>query len=780
MPPLSARPSRLIRPAALFRPECRLNTDSITHMRTTLFLGIFLSVVCCGFSQKPAAGVSIAGTPSPALQPETTIIDGRPYGRLPLVSYKDASLFVLHGAAADYVEQSYAAFRSRADFEDLYAEGTVDAVSFIIGDERFENIVGGSVLIIGAPHTKAVVGNIGVGAPLKSVLEIWGPPDFVNKDLRLAGYKTERFYIAFRGTETVERIYIAKRNAYAGKSGLIPEFFRTANKNDFAYAARGKQCVQIGRGSMTCHHPGGLYLWYGAGDEFHVRVFRDFTGLVPQGPVSAETYEPSDFDYPEYKIYLAADEEAALAKQFETKASVSPDGNIAAVTYGECTYERSGLLFRFRDGKRPDVFIRAGHYPAAPVWLEHGHVGIDTMHGFGVYDLAAYGASANGFGMEGLLAYPAPEKSAVFYAEYEDAGGPYTMAFDRERQTLRIPENRFTLYRHGEAAEAAQSGDAPLLLHFHYDSAGKLGVEVRNSIRTGAVHLHPHLEPIKDMRALEEAAGKGIPAALKRLALHYCMSGATPAEWLANRRQAERLYAAVLADPGAQGGGAAAREAERKLEDLRRISALEEAALAGDADKQCELAERYYGRGMEREHIDENVRRCIYWYTVAGEGGNLRARIDLGRLFYSRGDLSQAEYWYGKAAAQGSAIGEYLLGNLLLSSEYFTGEESASGRNYERAMELLHNAAQKGNPAAQCDLGAHYLEEGDMITALKWLTLGRRAGSAMDIYYSDRVKKAEAGMSEEEKAKAMRLVEQWEKEPRPAWTEPYEWVLPAW
>ena len=750
-------------------------------MRTIAFLTLVISVVCFVLPQTLDARVSPAETPAPVLQPEATTIDGRSYGRLTPVVYQDASLFVLHGVAAEYVEQSYATFRSRTDFDELYADGIVDAVSFIIGDERFENIVGGSVLVVGKPYPKAVVGTIGLGAPLKSVHDAYGPPGFENKDFLLSGYKTEWFYIAFQGAETVERIYIAKRNAYSDKEGLLPEFFRTAGKTSFAYAAWGMKGTQLGRGSQTYYHPGGLCLWDGPNADYFVRVFTDFTGLVPRWTVDAETFAFSEFDYPEYKIFLAASKETELREQFEKFASVSPDGAIAAIEFGTCTYERSGWLFRFRDGRGPDVFIRAGHYPAEPVWLEHGHVGIDTMHGFGVYDLAAYPASPNGFSMAGLLAYPEPETSAVFYAKYEDVGGPYNNAFDRERQTLRIPENGFTLYWQGEEMETAQSEAAPLLLHFHYDSDGKLGVEVQNFTNTGtAVPLHPRVTLVKNMRALEETARKGDLAALKRLAQHSCMSGTNPREWLANRRLAEHLYTAVLAGPGIQGGAVPRREAERQLENLRRFSALEEAALAGDADKQCELAEWYRSGVGDREHLDENMRRCFHWYTVAAEEGSRRAQIDLGRLFYSRDELKQAEHWYGKAAAQGSAMGEYLLSRLLMRPEYLSGKDPASSRNYERSLLLLRSAAQKGDPAAQSDLGDYYLGEGDLVTAWKWLTLGERATVTMDGYYAGKVKEAESRMSAEEKARALRLVEAWKQEPRPDRNDPYDWVFPPW
>ena len=397
-----------------------------------------------------------------SLQDETVIIHGRQYAYLKIIPFKDVSLFVLHGVAADYIRQGYETFRLSTDSKKLYADGVIDAASFIIGEERFENIVGGSLLIFDKRHQQTIVGDIHVGEALVKVRDTYGNPDFEWKAYSLIGYKTEHYYIAFRGAKNVERIYIAGRNAQKSMEGIIPTYASSSDNkwNNFPFAVWGLRPIQLWRGSMAYYHPDGLRIWTDPEDT-HVWVFNDYTGLVPRHLTDKDTISFVEYDYTEHKIFLAIFAEEALQKQFEAEGQYSPDGHIAAVAFGNCTYERAGLLFRFLDGSGPDVFITPGHFPDKPIWLNGRYVGMETMHGFGIYDLHAN---------------PSTEGDAVFSLEYHDTAGPFIRHFDRASGTLVFGTDGFTSRKKDGVEEIKIHEDEYLVLHLHYDKQENISV----------------------------------------------------------------------------------------------------------------------------------------------------------------------------------------------------------------------------------------------------------------------------------------------------------------
>lgn len=403
----------------------------------------------------------------------TVTIHGRQYVHLKTIPFQDASVFILHGVAADYIQQEYETFRSGVDSKTLYADGVIDAASFIIGEERFENIFGGSLLIFDKRHQQTVVGDIRVGDALTRIRDAYGRPDFELKGSNLIGYKTEHCYVAFRGATNVERIYVARRNAQNNKEGILPAYLSSGDdKWNFPFEAWGLRGKHLWRGSMTYYHADGLRIWVDPDPECApVYVFNDYAGLVPKQLTDKDTIFFVAYDYPEHKIYLAVYKEEALQKQFETEGYYSPDRRIAAVTFGNCTYERAGVLFRFLDGSGPDLFIAPGHFPDKPVWLNRRYVGIETMHGFGIYDLQAH---------------PATGESAVFYIEYHDAAGPFIKYFDQESGTLVIDTDGFTIRKKDGDEEIIVHEDAYLLLHLHYDTQENI------SVTTGRMRKEGH------------------------------------------------------------------------------------------------------------------------------------------------------------------------------------------------------------------------------------------------------------------------------------------------
>ena len=447
---------------------------------------IALALLLCVLGA-PAHGREAAPPPAPPAASaegqapaESSLTPQQRYTRLPAPAFAEASRFTLRGAAAEYARVDYATFRKNTSVRELYRDGVIDAATFIIGEHRFENIVGGSVLIFDSRHKEPVVGDIAVGAPVADVVKAFGPPGFAWQERPLIGYKTENFYIAFLGAKTVERIYLSRRRAQPEHGDVLPALLEGADAYDFPFAAWNMRSTQLWRGSLTHYRADGLCVWSGE-DDHPVFVYKDYEGLVPE--TDADGWTPvmdpdarqpgqtggrlrvflSDEDYPEYKIDLAIAEEEAIQKTLETEGRHSPGGRTAAIPFADCTYERSGHLFRRLDGSEPDNFVTFGHYPAPPIWLNERYAAVETMLGFGIYDLPAR---------------PSSEEDAVFYLEYHDAAGPFARDFDEKKGTLAIPTEGFTIRgKNGHKSEELElREDQQLLLHFSYDREGNLRV----------------------------------------------------------------------------------------------------------------------------------------------------------------------------------------------------------------------------------------------------------------------------------------------------------------
>ena len=393
------------------------------------------------------------------------------YTHLPTPAFQDASRFVLHGVAADYVSKDYPAFREAADIKALYRDGIIDAASYIVRENRFENIVGGSVLVFDQRHTQPVVGDIAVGTPMASVLQQFGDPDFDWKAHNLIGYKTEQFYIGFTGQDKVDHIYLSKRYPQGSSDDVLPALLTSESPNDFPFAAWNLEGRQLWRGSMTYNSRGGLEIQ--RYESQTVYIHKDYRGQVPKSMPKKGPVFFTDVDYPEYKIYAAVYEETYVQKTLAAEGHTSPDKRMEAIEFGLCTYERAGLLFRRLDGGGPDTFITPGHFPSPPFWLSSRYVGIETMDGFGVYDLEAYPDNYEASEFSGA------GKGVVFYVKYHDAGGPFIQPADGEVSSLVIPSEGFTIQPRGGAAKRTldSSEKQQLQLTFHYDAAGKLGVK---------------------------------------------------------------------------------------------------------------------------------------------------------------------------------------------------------------------------------------------------------------------------------------------------------------
>jgi hypothetical protein len=86
-------------------------------------------------------------------------------------------------------------------------------------------------------------------------------------------------------------------------------------------------------------------------------------------------------------------------------------------------------------------------------------------------------------------------------------------------------------------------------------------------------------------------------------------------------------------------------------EDSERAFYWYRAAEQGDADAQCDLASSY---SWEQGGVKYDGERVSYWYKQAAKNGNMRGQLMTGYFCEIDGDLTEAIYWYQKAADQGS------------------------------------------------------------------------------------------------------------------------------
>ncbi|KAA5603445.1 SEL1-like repeat protein [Blastochloris sulfoviridis] len=153
--------------------------------------------------------------------------------------------------------------------------------------------------------------------------------------------------------------------------------------------------------------------------------------------------------------------------------------------------------------------------------------------------------------------------------------------------------------------------------------------------------------------------------------------------------------------------------------------ALREAALAGDAAAQFEVATRYAeGRG-----VPQSLSEALRWYDRAAQQGSIPAAYRLGSL-YEKGqgvtrDLVKARSYYTRAAEAGNAKAIHNLA--VLYAEGIDGKP-----DYRQAGQFFRRAADHGLRDSQYNLGILYARglgvEQNMAESFKWFALAASQG----------------------------------------------------
>lgn len=401
-------------------------------------------------SEAANSGISEMGEPTPESAASETFSEPQTppeelfFTHLPPVPFMEESVFDLQGIAADYV-RDYDTFYDRYQRDELFAQGVIDAASYVVGETRAENLVGDSVLIFTEKYTLPVAGSIGIGDNLEAVVKAFGEPAAFDEAYRLTLYKTATFYLAFAG-DPIETIYVSRRIPTPETETLLQEFF-SSEPLGFPYQSWGMYGTQLWRGSMVYYSPGGLCIWDAYDDDFNpyypITIYSDYEGLVPENLGEEEGVFFREVDYPEHKIMraiaenevidhiIASASEPAWDDLFSARF-FSPDRSIAVLEYSLCTYERSGYLLRYLDGSLADRFLQFGHFPSEQGWIGNRYLLVNSMFGFGIYDVRA----ADG------------QSSCPFYVRSESYSEPWIRE-SSEDEIVILGEN-FTIIQPGQ------------------------------------------------------------------------------------------------------------------------------------------------------------------------------------------------------------------------------------------------------------------------------------------------------------------------------------------
>lgn len=264
-------------------------------------------------------------------------------------------------------------------------------VTGLIYDERFR----GSVL-----------GTLGIGSTMADVKSILGAPQFQNGEYGYIGYKTKHFYIAFRGGEAVERIYLERRvELPEGEVAAMLERWPQHDGvegfpvDDYGWmAAYGLVMMHSGNGDA---HSTRFSIWNDYGGDIPAEskycIYNeagdgDWMWMHVNGSHSRAEYEKDTLDFPEWRIQMQCalelakkkavggamrEHAAALAQmlpnsRFATRTLApgstvgmpvrSPDGTRTAFyladTEGEIAW--FPVVIRTEDGSAPDIVVEAG------------------------------------------------------------------------------------------------------------------------------------------------------------------------------------------------------------------------------------------------------------------------------------------------------------------------------------------------------------------------------------------------------------------------------------
>jgi TPR repeat protein len=142
------------------------------------------------------------------------------------------------------------------------------------------------------------------------------------------------------------------------------------------------------------------------------------------------------------------------------------------------------------------------------------------------------------------------------------------------------------------------------------------------------------------------------------------------------------------------------------------LKVLRPMAINGEAIAQVVLGAMYItGRGVPEDRAEG-----IRWYRKAADQGHANAQNVLGDIFRSEGDDFVAQQWYRRAAEQGHAEAQFSLGN----SYGYPGEDSQLKEDQDESIMWIRKAADQGHSDAQYTLALVLEGKAKYSESAKW------------------------------------------------------------
>ncbi len=207
--------------------------------------------------------------------------------------------------------------------------------------------------------------------------------------------------------------------------------------------------------------------------------------------------------------------------------------------------------------------------------------------------------------------------------------------------------------------------------------------------------------------------------------------------------------------------------ARKKAEETARKRAQEEEAARRRAEEEeaRKRAEEWFQKGKNyyrgENGVEESDTEAVKWWKKAAEQGNAEAQFMLGCCYKNGEGVEQndteAAKWWKKAAEQGDEVAQFMLGccykngegvqqsdteaekwykqawQTVAEDEYRIGEGFFNIKNYKGAVKCYQKAAEQGHANAQCALGECYEcgvgVEQSDTEALKWYKKAAEQGN---------------------------------------------------
>ncbi len=168
------------------------------------------------------------------------------------------------------------------------------------------------------------------------------------------------------------------------------------------------------------------------------------------------------------------------------------------------------------------------------------------------------------------------------------------------------------------------------------------------------------------------------------------------------------------------------------------------------------------GRDSAADIFPRDYQKARYWFEKAAEQGHAHAQFLLGYMYYEglgvERDYQKTLYWLGRAAEGGDLEAQHTLGKM-----YFVGE--GVERDYQKALYWFEKAAQQGDAIGQYNLGYMYYNglgvDRDYKKAIEWFEKAAQQGNSDsqyilgDMYYN--------GLGEQDYQKALYWFEKFEE-----------------